>query len=82
MDGANVCRQKGCVFSTILWVIIIVVVLPRAPAILRAGGAAKRRSTTTSRREALRGRFVSFQARREFAKSGWLREASWFRISH
>jgi uncharacterized membrane protein len=27
MDGANVCRQRGCVFSTILWVIIIVVVL-------------------------------------------------------
>jgi len=27
MDGANVCRQRGCVFSIILWVIIIVVVL-------------------------------------------------------
>jgi hypothetical protein len=25
--GANVCRQRGCVFSIILWVVIIVVVL-------------------------------------------------------
>jgi hypothetical protein len=27
MDEANVCRQRGCVFSIIVWIIIIVVVL-------------------------------------------------------
>ena len=27
MDEANLCRQRRCVFSTILWIVIIVVVL-------------------------------------------------------
>jgi hypothetical protein len=27
MDGTNVCRQRRCVFSIILWIVIIVVVL-------------------------------------------------------
>jgi hypothetical protein len=27
MDGTNLCRQRGCVFSIIVWIIIIVIVL-------------------------------------------------------
>jgi hypothetical protein len=27
MDGTNVCREKGCVFSIIVWILIIVIVL-------------------------------------------------------